>query len=169
MVANCPTVPTAVCLLEMVAHYGPSAAALDAENHKSKNNINLKNGHEISFFLTELHHILHARSCIHFLWFPHTPRPPRPLKRSQNFYLLFTLLQLLLFGLTLGGGIWAMVTRPVQGPCASWRWWHIAQRHQARCAYSRCALVVFQAQGRRRQRLKPTTLREGHCNFTILS
>ena len=28
--------------------------------------------------------ILHARSCIHFLWFPHAHRAPRPLKRPQN-------------------------------------------------------------------------------------
>ena len=35
-------------------------------------------------FFTDAHHILHARSCIHFLWIPHARRPPRALKRSQN-------------------------------------------------------------------------------------
>ena len=41
-------------------------------------------GHEISVFLTDLHHILHERSCNYFQWFPHTPMPSRPLKRPQN-------------------------------------------------------------------------------------
>ena len=54
-------------------------------------------GYEMNLFLTYLHHILHARSCNHFLWFPHTPNPPRPLKRPKNFNLLFTSFQLLLF------------------------------------------------------------------------
>ena len=41
------------------------------------------------FFLTDLQRFLHARSCIHFLWPPHTPSPPRPLTRPQHFKLLF--------------------------------------------------------------------------------
>ena len=39
-------------------------------------------------FLTDVHHILRAQSCNHFLWFLHTPKPPRPLKRPRNFNLL---------------------------------------------------------------------------------
>ena len=35
-------------------------------------------------FLTDSHHILHARSQIYFRWFPHARWPPRPLKRPQN-------------------------------------------------------------------------------------
>ena len=35
-------------------------------------------------FLKDVHHILNERSCNHFPWFPHTPVPPRPLKRPQN-------------------------------------------------------------------------------------
>ena len=31
-----------------------------------------------------MQHILHEQSCNHFQWFPHTPVPPRPLKRLQN-------------------------------------------------------------------------------------
>ena len=55
--------------------------------------------HEIIDFLTDLYHNLHAQSCTHFLWFPHTPRPPRALKRPQHFNLFFALFfQLLLFG-----------------------------------------------------------------------
>ena len=34
--------------------------------------------------LTDFHHILHARSCDHFQWFPHTPMPPRPLQRPKK-------------------------------------------------------------------------------------
>ena len=53
-------------------------AALDAESHKSKKQE--KNwklvGHGIGVVLTDLHHVLHARSCKHFLWFPHTPKAP---------------------------------------------------------------------------------------------
>ena len=76
--------------------YGPSAGAIDAESpqvQKTKN----KKEKEIKVLFTELHHILHARNCIHFLWFPHIPRPQRPLKlhtiliyslRIFNFYSL---------------------------------------------------------------------------------
>ena len=79
----------------------PYAGDLDAENPKSKKKQKEKVvGHEIGVFLTDLHHILHARSCNHFLWFPHTPGPPRPLKRPQNFNLLFEFFQLLLFWFT---------------------------------------------------------------------
>ena len=67
------------------SHYGPSAGALDAENPKSKRNKNGKPiGQEINDFLTDLQHIFHARSCNNFLCFPHTPKPPRPLKRAKN-------------------------------------------------------------------------------------
>ena len=48
-----------------------------------------KIGHEIGVFLTDLRHILHSRSCNHFLWFPHTPKPPWPLKRPTNFNFAF--------------------------------------------------------------------------------
>ena len=37
----------------------------------------------------DLHHILHTRSCLHFRWFPHERWPPRPLKRHQNWDLLW--------------------------------------------------------------------------------
>ena len=43
-----------------------------------------KKGHGIGVFLTDLHHILHARSCMHFQCFPHARWPHRPLKRPQN-------------------------------------------------------------------------------------
>ena len=70
---------------------------------------------EMGVFFIDLHHILCARSCLHFLWFPHTPKPSSLLKRPKNFNLLFVFFQLYLFGLLLGP-ILAMVTRPVQGP-----------------------------------------------------
>ena len=54
-------------------------------------------GREIDVFPTDLHRIWHARSCSHFLWFPHTPKPPRPLKRPKDFNLLFEFLQLFSF------------------------------------------------------------------------
>ena len=81
--------------------YGPSVGALDAESpqsiflQKSKTN-----GRGIAVCLTDLHHMLHARSRNDFQWFLHIPRPPRPLKRPDNFNLLFVLFQLLLFGIT---------------------------------------------------------------------
>ena len=59
--------------------------ALKVKIKKSKNLL----GHGIGVFLTDLHHILHARSCNHFLQFPHTPKPPRPLKRPKNLNLFF--------------------------------------------------------------------------------
>ena len=77
--------------------------------------------HEIGVFLTDLHHILHARSCNHFQSFPHTHKPTRPLKWSKIFNLLFEYLQLLLFRLLLEP-IWAMVHVPVQGPWGSLDW-----------------------------------------------
>ena len=56
--------------------YGPSAGALDAESPKCKKRIGeTKVGHETNAFLTDVHHILHARSCIIFLWFTHSPSP----------------------------------------------------------------------------------------------
>ena len=39
-------------------------------------------------FLMDLHHILHARTCLHFQWFPHARWHPRPLQRPQNVDLL---------------------------------------------------------------------------------
>ena len=30
----------------------------------------------LCFCLKDFHHILHARNCDHFRWFPHTPMPP---------------------------------------------------------------------------------------------
>ena len=45
---------------------------------------------------TDLHYILHARSCIHFLWFQHSPRPPEASKTTSTlqfaFYICFQLL-----------------------------------------------------------------------------
>ena len=40
---------------------------------------------------------LHARSCNHFLSFPHTPRFPRPLKRPWNFISFFGIFSNLYF------------------------------------------------------------------------
>ena len=97
---------------------GPSAGALDAENPKSKHLKRTKYkkmGNETYAPGTDLHNILHARSCIHFLLFPYPPRPRRPLKRPQNFNLLITFFNCL-FCAYLLRPIWAMVTRPVQGP-----------------------------------------------------
>ena len=65
---------------------------------------------------------MHARSCIHFLWFTNTPEPPRPLKRPKNFILFFEFFFLTLTFLDYFlESIWAMVTSPVQGPVGGWR------------------------------------------------
>jgi hypothetical protein len=60
--------------------------ALNAESPKrTLSKISKKQyGHETGVFLTDFNHILHARSCDHFQWFPHTPMPPGPLKRPKN-------------------------------------------------------------------------------------
>ena len=73
-------------------------------------------------FLTDLHYILHARSCIHFRRFSHTPMPPRPLKRPKNFSLLFAFfnfyflgllfIALLGYGYTSRAGAMSMVPQP---------------------------------------------------------
>ena len=65
---------------------GPTVGALNAESPKrTYSNIpRAYCGHGIRVFLTDLHHILHARNCIHFRLFPHARWHPRPLKRSQN-------------------------------------------------------------------------------------
>ena len=47
---------------------------------------------------------LHARRCSHFRWFPHTLKPPRPLKLPKISNLLFAFFQLLLFRPRLGYG-----------------------------------------------------------------
>ena len=70
--------------------------ALKAKNKKTKELV----GHEIGGVLTDLHQISHARSCIHCLWFPHTPMPSRPLKRFKNFNSFFVFSQLSFFGLS---------------------------------------------------------------------
>ena len=82
--------------------YGPSAGALDAESPKVKVKKSKNVGREICVFLIVVHHILDARSCNNFLWFPHTPSPPRPIKRPKNFNLLFAFFQCLLFLFNLG-------------------------------------------------------------------
>ena len=46
--------------------YGPSARALDAETPQSKNS-KKENGRKICVCFTDVHPILHARSCNHFL------------------------------------------------------------------------------------------------------
>ena len=56
---------------------------------------------QIIVFLTALHHILHARNYYHFLSSPHTPKPPRPLKRPPNFNLLLHLFNFDFLGLLL--------------------------------------------------------------------
>ena len=89
------------------------------------------------FFLTDLHHILHARSCNHFIWFPHTPKPSRPLKRPKISYLLFAFLflQLLLFWYTFWSpcGLWLHVPYR-EGPsvpsCISPLWGRQAGREE---------------------------------------
>ena len=55
--------------------HGPSTGALDAESPKRNNSKHSKTKeeriwHEINVFLKDLHHVLHARSCIHFLRLP---------------------------------------------------------------------------------------------------
>ena len=115
--------------------YGPSAGAVDAESPKSRNNNKSKNnGHEISVFLMHLHDILHARSFIHFLWLPHTPKPPRPLKRLKDFNSLLAFSKLLLFGLLLEP-IWAMVTRPEQEPLYYIHWGHAKHSNHSNDQY----------------------------------
>ena len=110
------TFPSCVapCLSGKSCAYGPSAGAFDSESPKSKSN-KKHLGHEIRVFLMEFHHILHARSCNYFLLFPHTPRPPRRLKRPKTlFYVgIFPTFTFLAYFLE---PIWAMLTRPVQGP-----------------------------------------------------
>ena len=56
--------------------------ALKVKFERIRNNLF---GHEIGVVLTGLHHILHAQSCNHFPWFPHTPKPPQA---SQTTYTL---------------------------------------------------------------------------------
>ena len=98
---------------------------------KTENKMKKLFGHEISVVLTVLHHILHARSCHYFLWFPHTPKPPGALKRSKNSNLPLGG-STFIFGTYCLEPIRAMVTRPVQGPWStrqhnneSWRpRWH---------------------------------------------
>ena len=41
------------------------------------------------YFLQKLQHILRVRICIHFQWFPHTPRPPMPLTRPEKLQFTF--------------------------------------------------------------------------------
>ena len=50
---------------------GPSSGALDAESPKRQKISKKYFGHKIGVLLTDLH----ARNCIHFRWFLHTPRP----------------------------------------------------------------------------------------------
>ena len=50
--------------------------ALNAKRpQRSFSKIEKTNGREIGDFLTELLQQMHERSCNHFLWFPHTPKP----------------------------------------------------------------------------------------------
>ena len=101
---------------------GPSAEALDAESLKSKKRKTRTFwGNEIRSFLTDWQHMLHARSCArscnNFLWFPHILKPPRPLKLPNYFSLLSAFFPILTSWAYFLEPIWAMVTRPVQGPC----------------------------------------------------
>ena len=65
-----------------LAPHGPFGGALDAESPKSNEKKNEQMfDHEINVLFMDLRHILNARSCNHFLSFPHTPKPPRPLKQ----------------------------------------------------------------------------------------
>ena len=97
--------------------HGPYAGALDAESPKiQKRKCRKTNGHEICSVLKVLHHILHARSCNHFLWFPHTPKLPRPQKRPIHFKFILAFFQFLFCWDYFLEPIWTMVTRPVQGP-----------------------------------------------------
>ena len=65
---------------------GPTVGALNAETPKRTFSKKSRKyfGHEIGVFLTDFHHILHARICNHFQWFPNTPMLPRPLKRPKT-------------------------------------------------------------------------------------
>ena len=75
---------------------GPYAGGSKVEINKSSKTKQMD--HEIRVFLSDLHHILHVRSCNHFRWFQHTPEPPRPLNRPKHFNFLFIIFQLSLFG-----------------------------------------------------------------------
>ena len=80
-------------------------------------------------FLTDLHHILDARSCINFLWFPHTPKPPRPLKLLKYFNSIFTSVQLLLVWFTFWGpfGLWLHVPCRCHSACIMFNLWNSCQ------------------------------------------
>ena len=96
---------------------GPIRGALDAESLKSKHNRKQKNvGREIGVVLMDFLHMLHARSCNHFLSFPHMHRPPRPLNKPKHYNLFFCIFTIFTFWDYFLEPIWAMVTRPVQGP-----------------------------------------------------
>ena len=58
------------------------------------------------------------REAVYISYHPRmrTPRPPRPLKRPQQFNCFLACFQCLLLWLALLKNIWAMFTRPVQGP-----------------------------------------------------
>ena len=66
--------------------YGSTVGAVNAESPKrTSSNISKKYfGQKTIVFLMDLNHILYERSCNYFQWFPHTPMPPRPLKRPKN-------------------------------------------------------------------------------------
>ena len=100
--------------MHLIAPNGPSAGALDAESPKSKNTKKSRTyfGSEIRTCLMNLHHNLHARGGIHFLWFPQTHKPPSASRTTSKLQFTFCIFQLL-------GGIWAMAPGPY-GPRALW-------------------------------------------------
>ena len=79
----------------LVPLYGPTVGALNAESPKRiffkkiKKAIWSRN----KCFPYGFPPYLHARNCDHFQWFPHTPTPPRPLKRPQTKMYFWTLFQ----------------------------------------------------------------------------
>ena len=74
----------------------PKALKVKTESKKQEKMVT---SNKVCVFLTDLNHISHARSCIHFLWFPHTPKPPRPLKQPKNINLFFAFSNFYFLGL----------------------------------------------------------------------
>ena len=68
---------------KVIGNHGSTVGALNAENPE-RTFSKKTNGHEIVVFLTDLHRIFHARSCMHFQWFPHARWPPRPLNHLKT-------------------------------------------------------------------------------------
>ena len=96
----------------------PCAEALDTESPKSNTTKTREKcfRREINIFFMSLHYILYAGRCNNFRWFPHTPKPPRPLTRPQHCNLhVAAIVQLSFLGLLfrIHFGLW--YTLPCRG------------------------------------------------------